>query len=165
MKSREKTKGRESGAGGGESHPTESNRADVPSKGPGASLPKDLPVAVKTKLMSRGGIGALIHSLPHERALHERVRILHALADETRLKILLALDRGLLCPCVMKKLIRVRDSNLTYHLRLLEATGLVQATRESTYRVYRLTSSGSRALRLTAQLARLRAFEKTSPRS
>jgi ArsR family transcriptional regulator, arsenate/arsenite/antimonite-responsive transcriptional repressor len=62
-----------------------------------------------------------------------------ALADETRLRILLLLDAaGELCLCHVQELLEIAPSTASRHLSLLRAAGLVAARREGRWVHFRL---------------------------
>ncbi|OGS41651.1 MAG: hypothetical protein A3K67_04750 [Euryarchaeota archaeon RBG_16_62_10] len=70
----------------------------------------------------------------------------HALSDPTRQRILWALSMSDLCPCLLKRIARVSDSKLSYHLAVLERSGLVRVRRTRNWRIYSITPSAEEAL-------------------
>ncbi len=68
------------------------------------------------------------------------------MADHTRLRILWALSKMDLCPCVLKIIADVPDSKLSYHLKILESEKLVKARRKGNWRVYSITGEGKESL-------------------
>lgn len=69
-------------------------------------------------------------------------RIFKAIADPSRLRILSAVDRTALCPCLLREIEPMGDSGLSYHLNILKGAGLVAMSARSNYRVYRTTALG-----------------------
>jgi len=73
-------------------------------------------------------------------------RILHAVADPTRRKILHALkekggnslgkDTGL-CACDIEERVKLSQPTVSHHMRILEKAGLVEVKREGHWRWYR----------------------------
>jgi DNA-binding transcriptional ArsR family regulator len=73
-------------------------------------------------------------------------RLLHAIADPTRRRILQALkekggcsldkENGL-CAADIEQRVRLAQPTVSHHMRILEKAGLVEATREGHWRWYR----------------------------
>lgn len=61
-----------------------------------------------------------------------------ALADETRLRVLLALGRGELCVCQITELLGLAPSTVSKHLSVLHHAGLVESRKEGRWIHYRL---------------------------
>ncbi len=78
-------------------------------------------------------------SLPQEAVLKEAVLLLKALADPTRMRLLLALRAaGELCVCDLALLAGVSVSAVSHQLRLLRQARLVAFRREGKQVYYRL---------------------------
>jgi ArsR family transcriptional regulator len=67
------------------------------------------------------------------------VKLLRACADETRLKILLALSKSDLCTCDLSNILSLSTSAISHQLRVLKLSNLVDAQRVGKQVVYRLT--------------------------
>ena len=65
------------------------------------------------------------------------VRLLQALADENRLRALLALERGELCACQLVELLRLAPSTVSQHMGILRRAGLVAAEKRGRWMYYR----------------------------
>lgn len=104
----------------------------------------NLPEEVEKDLCRLGGLEELIDSLPDEKGLRKVAIQNNALSDLIRLRILAALARCDLCPCVLKEITGLSDSRLSYHLNVLEETGLVSQSSKGRWRIYRLTEEGRR---------------------
>ena len=65
-----------------------------------------------------------------------------ALSDPSRVRILGALEKAPLCPCLLQKIEPMKNAALSYHLRILRSAGLVATSASSHYRVYALTKRG-----------------------
>jgi len=62
--------------------------------------------------------------------------ILNALANETRLHILLTLLQEDLCVCELQEILGVKQSHLSHQLRILRYLGLVEPKQEGRWVVY-----------------------------
>lgn len=64
--------------------------------------------------------------------------LFRALADETRLKIIDMLSCGELCACDILKSFHITQPTLSYHMKILTACGIVNASRQGTWMHYTL---------------------------
>ena len=69
--------------------------------------------------------------------MSDRVRLLGALADPTRLRILLALKENELSVAELQEVLGVGQSRISNHLSLLKGAGLVRDRREGQKAFYR----------------------------
>jgi ArsR family transcriptional regulator len=107
----------------------------------GAPLP--LPPDVEESLCRCGGIEGLVEQLPDDAALERESSVHRALADPLRLKILTMLAVQPLCVCVIKAVLGIADSKLSYHLSVLKKTGLIAGEAQGNWIIYRLTADGT----------------------
>ena len=105
-----------------------------------------MPVSVASGLDAAGGIRGLTRGIPSEAQLRKEARRHQSLADHTRLKILWALSKMDLCPCVLKVIAEIPDSKLSYHLKILESERLIKARRKGNWRVYSITTEGKASI-------------------
>jgi DNA-binding transcriptional ArsR family regulator len=77
--------------------------------------------------------------------------VAHALSDPTRLAILERLRRGEHCVCALTDLLEAGQSRLSFHLRVLKDSGLVDMRRSGRRRPRRPPSARPRDLRLIHQ--------------
>jgi DNA-binding transcriptional ArsR family regulator len=70
--------------------------------------------------------------------MDEFLSITAALADENRVRALLALRGGELCLCQVVELLRLAPSTVSKHLSILKQAGLVHARKEGRWMYYRL---------------------------
>ena len=77
----------------------------------------------------------------------EDVRRIKALADENRLAILLALQQGEKCGCVLLEELNISQPTLSHHMKLLCDSGLVTARKEGKWMHYSICPEGVRAFR------------------
>ena len=68
--------------------------------------------------------------------------ISRALNDETRVRILLALEAGELCLCQIVDLVGLAPSTLSKHVELLTAAGLVRRRKQGRWHYFRLAGDG-----------------------
>lgn len=70
--------------------------------------------------------------------MRELLNITKALADETRVRALLALRGGELCVCQITELFGLAASTMSKHLSILHQAGLVASRKEGRWIYYRL---------------------------
>ena len=68
--------------------------------------------------------------------------IFKAFCDETRLNILARLRGGEVCICALSESLGMKQSALSYHMKILVRSGIVSARQEGKWTHYRLSSSG-----------------------
>jgi ArsR family transcriptional regulator len=66
------------------------------------------------------------------------VNIFKALADPTRLRIVLLLRRRELCVCELMFILRMEQSRVSHHMRVLRDAGIAEDVREGRWIIYRL---------------------------
>jgi ArsR family transcriptional regulator len=69
-----------------------------------------------------------------------------ALGDPVRLRIVEALRGGPRCVCEVRDAVGVGPSLLSYHLKVLRGSGLIEASRRGKWVDYRLSGDGLAAL-------------------
>ena len=72
----------------------------------------------------------------------DSVRVFKALCDENRLEILELLRSGEKCACVLQEKMDIGQSGLSYHMKILCDSGLVESRQESKWTHYKLSNSG-----------------------
>lgn len=102
-----------------------------------------IPLPIQEEIDRAGGITGLISCIPNDEALESIARIHHALSDAYRMKILYLLAVQPLCVCVIKEILGIADSKLSYHLTALKQAGLISGRQEKSWIIYRLTTKGS----------------------
>ncbi len=102
-----------------------------------------LPEEIVESLCRCGGLAGLTKRLPTEDNLNDRNTTLRALADPIRLKILAMLLVQPLCVCVIKAMLEIADSKLSYHPSALRKAGLIVGDRQGNWIIYRLTGKGT----------------------
>lgn len=106
-----------------------------------------LPTFVSEAIDEIGGLSKLARTIPDENAIRDQVKVCRALSNETRLTILWSISCCDMCPCVLKEYLKVGDSTISYHLDILEETGLISGRPEKNWRIYTITEKGRTALK------------------
>ncbi len=77
----------------------------------------------------------------------EDARKIKALADENRLAIMLALQHGEKCGCVLLEEMNITQPTLSHHMKILCDSGLVSSRKEGKWMHYSLSKEGVNAFR------------------
>ena len=77
----------------------------------------------------------------------EDVRKIKALADENRLAIMLALQRGEKCGCVLLEEMSITQPTLSHHMKILCDSGLIKSRKEGKWMYYSISPEGIAAFR------------------
>jgi len=80
----------------------------------------------------------LVHEITDENAVKTQSRLFKALADKTRLKILMLLDIREMCVCEIMVALNLTQPTASHHLGILEAVGLVENRRQGKWVFYSL---------------------------
>ena len=72
--------------------------------------------------------------------MRDFLNLTKALADESRVRLLLALRQGELCACQLTELLQFAPSTVSKHLSLLKRAGLLEARKDGRWIFYRLAS-------------------------
>ncbi len=68
----------------------------------------------------------------------EYISVFKAISDETRLKIIDILSCGEMCACDILEGLSISQSTLSYHMKTLTDSGLINAERDGTWMRYTL---------------------------
>lgn len=85
------------------------------------------------------------------------IRVMKALSDPNRARVLKLLQEKELCVCEIQKVLGLAQSTVSKHLKLLEDAGLVDRTRQGTWIIYSL-ADGSESKYAAVLLAELRGW-------
>ncbi len=77
----------------------------------------------------------------------EDVRKIKALADENRLAIMLSLQHGEKCGCVLLEELHISQPTLSHHMKLLCDSDLVKGRKEGKWIYYSISPEGVAAFR------------------
>lgn len=80
-------------------------------------------------------------------AFREDVRKIKALADENRLAIMLALQHGEQCACVLLEELNITQPTLSHHMKLLCDSDLVIGRKEGKWMYYSISPEGTATFR------------------
>jgi ArsR family transcriptional regulator len=67
------------------------------------------------------------------------IRIMKALSDPNRVRVIKILENKQLCVCELQDLIGLAQSTVSKHMKVLEEAGLVDYHKEGSWIIYRLT--------------------------
>ncbi|RUM43152.1 MAG: transcriptional regulator [Desulfocapsa sp.] len=67
------------------------------------------------------------------------IRVMKALSDPNRVRIIKILEKKDLCVCELRDLIGLAQSTVSKHLKVLEDAGMVDYSKEGSWFIYRLT--------------------------
>jgi len=74
-------------------------------------------------------------------------KLFRALGDETRLRIVALLSHGELCVCHIEKALELSQPNVSRHLGILRAAGVVDARRDGSWIYYALAPQDHEAVK------------------
>jgi DNA-binding transcriptional ArsR family regulator len=107
-----------------------------------------LPEPIEENLCEIGGVDGLRQYLPPDEELFRKKNVFTSLADTTRLQILYLLNVQPLCVCVIKEVIDIADSKLSYHLKTLTTAGLIDKEQDGIFIIYSITQMGRRCIQI-----------------
>lgn len=70
------------------------------------------------------------------------VKVMKALSDPNRVKIIKMLQHKMMCVCEMKEALQISQSSVSKHLKILEEAGLVDYGKDGLWVNYFLTDGG-----------------------
>ena len=71
------------------------------------------------------------------------IKVMKALSDPNRVKIIKMLQQRVLCVCELKAALNLAQPTVSKHLKLLEEAGLVESDKDGLWVNYRLTDGNS----------------------
>lgn len=71
------------------------------------------------------------------------LKVMKALSDPNRIKIIKMLQHRILCVCELKSVLNIAQPTVSKHLKLLEDAGLVQSEKNGLWVNYRLTDGSA----------------------
>jgi ArsR family transcriptional regulator, arsenate/arsenite/antimonite-responsive transcriptional repressor len=95
--------------------------------------------------------------------MKEFIKVMKALSDPSRVKILKMLQQRMLCVCEIQVALGLAQSTTSKHLKLLENAGLVVSSRDGLWINYRL-SDGNQSAYAAKQLDSLKCWLEDDPR-
>jgi ArsR family transcriptional regulator len=115
-------------------------------------FPQDIPDAIRKELDKQGGLEGLLARIPDPSTLQASSRLHRALADPIRLSVLSALLVQPLCVCVIKEIVQIADSKLSYHLSILREQDFIAGKQQGNWIIYSITDRGRKALKCTERM-------------
>ncbi len=83
----------------------------------------------------------------------EQAKVFRAFCDEKRLRIIELLRSGEKCACVLIENMNMPQSTLSYHMKVLCASGIVDSRSEGKWTHYRISQKGgTKALELLKEI-------------
>ena len=82
------------------------------------------------------------------------IRVMKALSDPNRVRVVKLLQQEELCVCEIKEVLGLAQSTVSKHLKILEDAGLVERKRQGTWMIYSL-ADGSESTYAEAMLLKL----------
>jgi ArsR family transcriptional regulator len=73
----------------------------------------------------------------------EHAKVFKAFCDEKRLQILELLRDGEKCACVLIEQLNIAQSSLSYHMKILCESGIVDSRQEGKWTHYKISEKGS----------------------
>ena len=117
-------------------------------------LAKDLPDNIQKELNKQGGMEGLLERIPGQSELHASSRLHQALADPIRLTVMYSLLSQPLCVCVIKGVVQIADSKLSYHLSILKEQDFITGDQQGNWIIYSITDRGRLALKCTERMGK-----------
>jgi len=74
--------------------------------------------------------------------MREFIKVMKALSDPNRVKVIKLLQRRVLCVCEIQEALGLSQSTTSKHLKILEEAGLVAYVKEGAWVNYRLADGG-----------------------
>jgi DNA-binding transcriptional ArsR family regulator len=108
---------------------------------------RDIPEPIRDELEKNGGMEGLLARIPDQSALYANSRLAQALADPIRLTVMHALLSQPLCVCVIKAVVQIADSKLSYHLTILKEQEFIVGEQQGNWIIYQITDRGRHALK------------------
>lgn len=106
-----------------------------------------VPEEVACALCACGGIEGLTAQIPAGEELERISAEYRACADPCRLRILYMLRDQPLCVCVIKYVLGIADSKLSYHLSVLKKAGMITGEQVGNWIIYSITETGKQCLK------------------
>jgi ArsR family transcriptional regulator len=103
-------------------------------------------VKCQVNVIHQAQVSQARHSMPEEALVTEAAELFNMLGDNSRLRILLALNTTELCVCDLAAILEASSSAVSHQLRLLRAKGLVRFRKEGKIAYYSLADSPVRVL-------------------
>ncbi len=94
--------------------------------------------------------------------MNDFIKVIKALSDPNRVKILKMLQRRVMCVCELQAALKVAQPTVSKHLKMLEEAGLVKFTKEGLWINYHL-ADGSKSPYAATMLGNLKHWLENEP--
>jgi ArsR family transcriptional regulator, arsenate/arsenite/antimonite-responsive transcriptional repressor len=94
--------------------------------------------------------------------MKDLIRVMKALSDPCRVKIVKMLQRRTMCVCEMKEALHIPQPSVSKHLKILENAGLIDHRKDGLWVDY-FTTDGSRSPYVASLLGNLRHWMEEEP--
>ncbi|MBN1167719.1 MAG: winged helix-turn-helix transcriptional regulator [Methanospirillaceae archaeon] len=111
-------------------------------------IPQNIPPLVYECLCKNGGMEGLYSHVISPDMISKNLKLFKALSDPFRMKILSLLSIQPLCVCIIRELLQISDTRLSYHLKKLSTLNLISGSPQGNWIIYTITERGSLALSL-----------------
>ncbi len=101
-----------------------------------------MPEEIRRGVEEKGGLERILRCIPSEEELKDFARVYSALGDPLRLRIICFLKVQESCVCLLREVVNLSYSKLSYHLSVLKNAGLIRGEKKANYIIYSLTSLG-----------------------
>jgi ArsR family transcriptional regulator len=99
------------------------------------------------------------YELIEEWSMKEFIRIMKAMSDPNRVRIIKLLQRKELCVCELTELLGLAQSTVSKHLRLLDDAELIESRRDGAWIIYRINDE-SKSLYAQAMLEKIHGWHE-----
>lgn len=96
------------------------------------------------------------------RGMEDFIKVMKALSDQNRVKIIKMLQHKTMCVCEMREALQVSQPSVSKNLKIPEEAGLVEFNRDGLWVNYHL-SDGRRSLYVASLLGHLRHWLQNEP--
>ena len=112
----------------------------------------NIPDPIRKQCEEKGGIEGIIAHLPDAKTFKQKAKLFQALGDPMRLQILFALEEQPLCACLIREILGISDSKLSYHLTVLKQAKLIIGRKQGQWIIYSPTDLGKYIVRMIEKL-------------
>jgi ArsR family transcriptional regulator len=102
----------------------------------------EIPEPIRCDIEKLGGINALADGIPDKNRLEALGKMFKGVSDKYRLQILLILNKQPVCVCIIKEILKISDSKLSYHLAALKDNKLIYGEQQGNWIIYYPTGLG-----------------------
>ncbi len=107
-------------------------------------MPPRMPEEIRRGVEEKGGLEGILRDVPSKKELENTAKIHSALGDPLRLRIICFLRVQESCVCLLREVVKIPYSKLSYHLSVLKNAGLIRGEKKANYIIYSLTSLGKK---------------------